>query len=461
MLCKQPKANVNDVDSEDRTALMYACEAGHFDSAEVLINFNSNLHATDKYGESALHYALRGNKENIFLVRILCQNGVMINQKNRQGHSALHIAALKNSSKIVPILVQYAAEIDATDSDGKTPLMLAAENGGFDSVKLLVENKASLNICDTANQSASDLAEINGHGGIAEFLAVKTGSRPKITKMELSDFDSSSSSGGEEFKLDERKMSSLVCNNSAPKPRAAPPPKKVSRGGSNVDTGSWTDTDSEGESVEIGGSPKKQNQPSSLAPNKFDLQKLLGNFNDSSDEDDDSSLKPEEKVLKDPPAQISSKRPSGIIQISDSDFSDSEPAFNPPPSSAPINPIFKNPPDIQDESEVSKWDSDSEMPSLQTPKDPVSKSNEKFQNEEKIEKIPETQEDTSIWDSDSELKTSPIKTANDENSVWSDSEYSQGKHNEDKKNHQETSDEESIELPPPTTEAEKMLEFYS
>ena len=88
MLCKQPKANVNDVDSEDRTALMYACEAGHFDSAEVLINFNSNLHATDKYGESALHYAMRGTKENVFLVRILCQNGVMINQKNRQGHSA-------------------------------------------------------------------------------------------------------------------------------------------------------------------------------------------------------------------------------------------------------------------------------------------------------------------------------------------------------------------------------------
>ena len=101
MLCKQPKANVNDVDSEDRTALMYACEAGHFDSAEVLINFNSNLHATDKYGESALHYAMRGTKENVFLVRILCQNGVMINQKNRQGHSAR--VTIKKFKKRAPI----------------------------------------------------------------------------------------------------------------------------------------------------------------------------------------------------------------------------------------------------------------------------------------------------------------------------------------------------------------------
>ena len=116
-------------------------------------------------------------------------------------------------AKIIPILVQCSAEVDATDSEGKTALMLAAEIGAFDCVKLLVENNATLNICDTANQSAADLAEINGHGGIAEFIGEKCGSRPNVRKtgMALSDFDTSTSSdsSGEEFHLDQRKMSSL------------------------------------------------------------------------------------------------------------------------------------------------------------------------------------------------------------------------------------------------------------
>ena len=38
MLCKQPRANLNAVDSEGRTALMYAAEYGHYDCCEVLIN---------------------------------------------------------------------------------------------------------------------------------------------------------------------------------------------------------------------------------------------------------------------------------------------------------------------------------------------------------------------------------------------------------------------------------------
>ena len=233
-----------------------------------------------------------------------------------------------------------------------------------------------------------------------------------------------------------------------------------------LDTGSWTDSDSDDDSLPIGISSQKPNNPTSLEVKKVDLSKLLGNFNDSSDEDE--SFKSEAKILKNPQVDIgasskstavSSKRPSGMIQISDSDFSDSEPIFQPPPSSAPVNPLFKNPPSIKDESEVSKWDSDSEMPSLLTPKDKILKS-EEVSKEPKVEKVEETQEDTSVWDSESELKTSPIKTANEENSVWSDSEFSQGHHNDDKKNHNPT-DDESIELPPPTNETEKMLEFYS
>lgn len=120
MLCKQPKADLNAADSEDRTPLMYASECGHYDCAEVLLQFKSNVLALDRYGCNALHYAVCAKKQNTFLVRILCQAGSLVSCRNQSGQTPLHLSSKENRFALIPILLEHNAELDTTDSDGKT-----------------------------------------------------------------------------------------------------------------------------------------------------------------------------------------------------------------------------------------------------------------------------------------------------------------------------------------------------
>ena len=75
MLCRQPRANINGIDSEGRTALMYSVEHSHYDCCEALIANKPDLALADNYGCNALHYATLAEKPNVFIVRLLCQNG--------------------------------------------------------------------------------------------------------------------------------------------------------------------------------------------------------------------------------------------------------------------------------------------------------------------------------------------------------------------------------------------------
>ena len=77
MLCRQPRANINAIDSEGRTALMYSAEHSHYDCCEALIANKPDLALVDNYGCSALHYASLAEKPNVFIVRLLCQNGTV------------------------------------------------------------------------------------------------------------------------------------------------------------------------------------------------------------------------------------------------------------------------------------------------------------------------------------------------------------------------------------------------
>ena len=107
MLAKQPRANINAADSEGRTALMYAAEYGHYDCVEALLEKQPDLSLCDNFGCNALHYALWTEKPDPFIVRILCQSGVPIHKRNKEGQTALHLAAKRNQHKLIPTLLGW------------------------------------------------------------------------------------------------------------------------------------------------------------------------------------------------------------------------------------------------------------------------------------------------------------------------------------------------------------------
>jgi ankyrin repeat protein len=98
-------------DDDGRTALMVACRYGSFESVEFILK-HSNLDAQDRYGNSAMMFALE--KEDIV--------------------------------KKVKLLISAGSNLNLTDKHGKTALMKCAENCDFLSASELIKAGADLNI---------------------------------------------------------------------------------------------------------------------------------------------------------------------------------------------------------------------------------------------------------------------------------------------------------------------------
>jgi len=136
--------------------------------------------------------------------------------------------------------------------------MVAAKDGRHNVVNRLTAAGASLNICDSEENDALKLAQISGHGGIADHLKTKKAEEKlaadsdSFDESEMSSTESDASSDTEEHSFSSNRFPQQF---QVPMPAAAPPNKthpstnvdtgksgKDRPSGSNVDTGSWNDT---------------------------------------------------------------------------------------------------------------------------------------------------------------------------------------------------------------------------
>jgi len=95
----------------------------------------------------------------------LIQEGADVNAKDREGKTALIIAAEKNLPEVVKLLVAAGADINAKDKQKRTALVVAVEAGNVEVVKLLLAAGA-----DFPYEQATDLAKKNGHKDIWKLL---------------------------------------------------------------------------------------------------------------------------------------------------------------------------------------------------------------------------------------------------------------------------------------------------
>lgn len=95
-----------------------------------------------RHAKLLIHAAERGNLEE---VRDLLNRGAEVDNRNRNGHTALHQASSMGFLEIVKLLLRSGASVDLPDGDGETALMMAAYRGKADVVRLLLINGADPN----------------------------------------------------------------------------------------------------------------------------------------------------------------------------------------------------------------------------------------------------------------------------------------------------------------------------
>lgn len=180
--------DMNLVYDEDKTALSEAAENGYIDAINKLIDFGANVNGknpfetpmmycilngklevakalkargakTDlkyKYDDSWLHLAVKiGDYSKISqtLEWLLAQEPRMINDINKNGETALHVAARKGKLELVQFLESQGANLLSQDNHKSIPIEHAAMNGYIEVVKYLAP---------TASQIDSSFIRITG-----------------------------------------------------------------------------------------------------------------------------------------------------------------------------------------------------------------------------------------------------------------------------------------------------------
>jgi ankyrin repeat protein len=128
--------DVNSLDEDGRTALMYASFNGHVELIRKLIEKGAQINLYDIYGRTALMMASSGPYPDA--VKVLLDHYADPNITDKEEHfTALMFAASEGQLDVVKILLAYKADPFLKDIDGDDAMSFASKNGHKEVVALL------------------------------------------------------------------------------------------------------------------------------------------------------------------------------------------------------------------------------------------------------------------------------------------------------------------------------------
>ncbi|NIM29359.1 MAG: ankyrin repeat domain-containing protein [Gammaproteobacteria bacterium] len=129
-------ADVDAIGGFDWTALTVAAVKGHTAAVRQLLASGASPNLADIYGWTPLMRAVYEEREQVVWA-LLEQAGIDLDQKNDQGATALHLAAVKGNARLARALLSAGASPVIQDREGRTPAMLAVSVGHAEMAALL------------------------------------------------------------------------------------------------------------------------------------------------------------------------------------------------------------------------------------------------------------------------------------------------------------------------------------
>ncbi|GLH16165.1 Transient receptor potential channel pyrexia [Gryllus bimaculatus] len=143
-----------------KTALHIAACGRHIVCISLLIKARANVSSKDCLGQTPLHYVAEGLMQSDWaqtqcseddgaeIVKALVDAGADVNCHDKNGVTALHLAAKSGSFAVVEALLNAGALINAKDRNSRTPLHYAADAGADRVVDKLIKSGADTNAKD-------------------------------------------------------------------------------------------------------------------------------------------------------------------------------------------------------------------------------------------------------------------------------------------------------------------------
>lgn len=163
--------DVNSVDAAGNTLLMQTVNRDNQEFFDYLLKRRARINTRNRNGETALSLAAYRGK--LYFVQRLVDSGADV---NLYGWPPLIYAAFNGHTAVAEYLLKKGAEVNATTENGSTALLFAARFGHIEVVELLLLNKADPNIANERGATAIDWALKTDNTDIADLLR-KAGGR--------------------------------------------------------------------------------------------------------------------------------------------------------------------------------------------------------------------------------------------------------------------------------------------
>ena len=154
-------ASVEARDKEGTTSLSIASKRGNGELCCELVRYGATVDDTISFFTCLSNAVKAGDTHQLGqLVTV----GAMINERDENGSSALHVALNSNHPELAEWIIEHGGEISLPDHIGQTPLHIAARNDCTSIATKLLEAGASAEVCDNDGNTAVSVASKRGNG---------------------------------------------------------------------------------------------------------------------------------------------------------------------------------------------------------------------------------------------------------------------------------------------------------
>ncbi|XP_013386790.1 transient receptor potential cation channel subfamily A member 1 homolog, partial [Lingula anatina] len=171
-LLLKSNADIEKRNEDNCTALLLAACWGNPEVIKVLLKYNADPSAADKNEKTAIFWAAENN--HVSCLQVLLKNPKvtkLIDEPDRYGNTPLHIAAQLGHINCVKLLMEHNAMVDDKNEDEQTPLHLAAMYDQPLVVRELVnKQKTIIYDGDEDSNTALHLAALAGHQRVMDVL---------------------------------------------------------------------------------------------------------------------------------------------------------------------------------------------------------------------------------------------------------------------------------------------------